>query len=79
MPRLLSNTAPIQSIHTPYTQVLNKLPFLPKRERVIRIVTYAVPVAPGRSKVMYRFLRNYFLPPKPLRCASHPSSVYLID
>lgn len=48
---------------------MNKIPFLPPKERVIRIVTYALPVAPGKSKVMYRFLRNYFLPPKPLRCA----------
>ena len=45
------------------TEVLNKIPFLPKRERLIRIVTYAVPTGPGRSRVMYRFLRNYFLPP----------------
>jgi len=45
------------------TEVLNKIPFLPKRERLIRIVTYAIPTGPGRSRVMYRFLRNYFLPP----------------
>lgn len=45
------------------TAIFDKIPFLPKRERLIRIVTYAVPVAPGRSRVIYRFLRNYFLPP----------------
>ncbi|KAM3572772.1 hypothetical protein VYU27_005246 [Nannochloropsis oceanica] len=45
------------------TEILNKLPLLPKRERLIRIVTYAVPTGPGRSRVIYRFLRNYFLPP----------------
>ncbi len=45
------------------TEVLNKVPFLAKKERLIRIVTYAVPTGPGRSRVMYRFLRNYFLPP----------------
>lgn len=38
-------------------QVLNALPVLPKKERVIRIVTYAVPTAPGRARVIYRFFR----------------------
>lgn len=54
--------------HTYTPQAMNRIPFLAPKERVIRIVTYALPVAPGRSKVMYRFLRNYFIPPKPLRC-----------
>jgi hypothetical protein len=44
-------------------QAMNKIPFLPKRERLIHIVTYAVPVAPGRSRVIYRFTKNFFALP----------------
>jgi hypothetical protein len=36
-------------------------------EQSIKIVTYAIPIAPGRTRVIYRFIRNYLLLPSFLR------------